>query len=97
MKGGLKRRRCLEFILVCRLRQAAYGLLKGTAPVSRGQQRPMCRFTINLRSFVKRVKRRDDRQSRDVWSREEINSLSSDAEQDGECKAKKGHSGIRRR
>ena len=31
----------------------------------------MCRFTINLRSCIKRVTRRDDSQSSDVWSREE--------------------------
>ena len=43
---------------------------------------PMCRFTINLRSCIKRVTRRDDSQSSDVWSREETRSLSSDAQQD---------------
>ena len=31
----------------------------------------MRRFTINLRSCIKRVTRRDDSQSSDVWSREE--------------------------
>ena len=31
----------------------------------------MRRFTINLRSCIKRLTRRDDSQSSDVWSREE--------------------------
>ena len=57
----------------------------------------MCRFTINLRSCIKRVTRRDDSQSSDVWSREETRSLSSDAQQDEEYKASKGHTRIRRR
>ena len=39
----------------------------------------MRRFTINLRSCIKRVTRRDDSQSSDVWWREETRSLSSDA------------------
>ena len=58
LKGELKRRRCLEFILVCRLCLAAYELLEVNAPLSRGQQRSMRRFTINLRSCIKRVTRR---------------------------------------
>ena len=45
----------------------------------------------------KRVTRRDDSQSSDVWSREETRSLSSDAQQDEEYKAWKGHTRIRRR
>ena len=51
----------------------------------------MRRFTINLRSCIKRMTRRDDSQSSDVWSREETRSLSSDAQQDEEYKASKGH------
>ena len=35
----------------------------------------MRRFTINLRSCIKRVMRRDDSQSSDVWSREETRSF----------------------
>ena len=58
---------------------------------------PMRRFTINLRSCIKRVTRRDDSQSSDVWSREETRSLSSDAQQDEEYKASKGHTRTRRR
>ena len=46
---------------------------------------------------MKRVTRRDDSQSSDVWSREETRSLSSDAQQDEEYKASKGHTRIRRR
>ena len=56
----------------------------------------MRRFTINLRSCIKRVTRRDDSQSSDVWSREETRSLSSDAQQDEEYKASKGHTRTRR-
>ena len=97
LKGQLKRGRCLEFILVCQLCLAAYELLEVTAPLSHGQQRSMRRFTINLRSCIKRVTRRDDRQSSDVWSREETRSLFSDAQQDEEYKASKGHTRIRRR
>ena len=48
LKGELKRRRCLKFILVCQLCLAAYELLEVTAPLSRRQQRSMRRFTINL-------------------------------------------------
>ena len=47
--------------------------------------------------YKKRVTRRDDSQSSDVWSREETRSLSSDAQQDEEYKASKGHIRIRRR
>ena len=82
LKGELKRRRCLKFILVCQLCLAAYELLEVTALLSRGQQRSMRRFTINLRSCIKRVTRWDDSQSSDVWSREETRYLSSDAQQD---------------
>ena len=53
--------------------------------------------TINLRSCIKRATRQDDSQSSDVWSREEIRSLSSDAQQDEEYKASKGRTRIRRR
>ena len=95
--GELKIRRCLEFILVCRLCLAACELLEVNAPLSRGQQRSMRRFTINQRSCIKRVTRRDDSQSSDVWSREETSSLSSDAQQDEEYKGSKGHTRIRRR
>ena len=63
LKGELKRRCCLTFILVCQLCLAAYELLEVTAPLSRGQQRSMRRFTINLRSCIKRVTRWDDSQS----------------------------------
>ena len=97
LKGELKRRRCLEFILVCRLCQAAYELLDWTAPLSRRQQRSMHRFTINLRSCIKIVTRRDDSQLSDVWSREETSSLSSDAQQDEEYKSSKGNTRIHRR
>ena len=38
-----------------------------------------------------------DSQSNDVWPREETSSLSADAEQDEEHKAKEGHARIRRR
>ena len=96
LKGKLKRRRCLEFILVCQLCLAAYEMLEVTAPLSRGQQRSMRRFTINLRSCIKRVTRRDDRQSSVVWSREETRSLSSDIQQGEEYKDSKGHTRIRR-
>ena len=82
LKGELKRRGCLKFILVCQLCLAAYELLEVPAQLSRGQQRYMRRFTINLRSCIKRVTRWDDSQSSDVWSREETRSLSSDAQQD---------------
>ena len=97
LKSELKRRRCLELILVCRLCLAAYELLEVTAPLSRGQQRSMRKFTINLRSCIKRVTRRDDNQSSDVWSREETSYFSSDAQQDQEYKDSKGHTRIRRR
>ena len=97
LKGELKRRRCLEVIVVCRLCLAAYELLDGTVPLTRGQQRYMRRFTLNLRSCIKRVTRRDNSQSSDVWSREETSSLSSDAQQDEEYKASKGHTRTRRR
>ena len=96
LKSELKRRCCLEFILVCRLCLVAYEQLEVTAPLSREQQRSMCKFTINLRSCIKRVTRRDDSQSSDVWSREETRSLSSDAQQDEEYKVSKGHTRIRR-
>ena len=97
LKGELERRRCLKFILVCQLCLAAYELLEVTAPLSRGQQRSMRRFTINLMSCIKRVTRWDDSQSSDVWSREDSRSLSSDAQQDEEYKASNGHTRIRRR
>ena len=97
LKGELKRRRCLEFILVCRLCLAAYELLERTVPLSRGKQRSMRRFALNLRSCIKHVTRRDNSQSSDVWSREETSSLSSDAQQDEEYKASKGHTRTRRR
>ena len=97
LKGELKRRCCLEFILVCRMCLAAYELLERTIPLSRGQQRSMRRFTLNLRSCIKRVTRWDNSQSRDVWSPEETSSLSSDAQQDEEYKASKGHTRTRRR
>ena len=97
LKGELKRRRCLKFILVCQLCLAAYELMEVTAPLSRRQQRSMRIFTINLRSCIKRMTRRDDSQSSDVWSREETRSLSSYAQQDEEYKASKGHTRIRRR
>ena len=45
----------------------------------------------------KKVTRRDDSQSSDVWSREETSSLSSGAQQDEEYKASKGHTRIHRR
>ena len=47
LKGELKRRRCLELILVCRLCLAAYELLEVIASLLRGQQRSMRGFTIN--------------------------------------------------
>ena len=97
LKGKLKRRRCLKFIRVCQLCLAAYGLLEVNAPLSHGQQRSMRRFTINPRSCIERVTLWDDSQSSDVWSREETRSLSSDAQQDEEYKASKGHTRIRRR
>ena len=56
-----------------------------------------CAHNILLRSCIKRVTRRDDSHSSDVWSREETRSLSSDAQQDEEYKASKGHTRIRRR
>ena len=82
LKGELKRRCCLDFILVCRLCLAAYELLERTIPLSRGQQQSMRRFTLNLRSCIKRVTHWDNSQSRNVWSPEETSSLSSDAQQD---------------
>ena len=97
LKGELKRRRCLEYIIVCRLCQAAYTLLEATTPLTIGQRRSMRRFTINLQSHIKRVTRGCDSQSSDVWPREETSSLSADAEQDEEHKAKEGHTRIRRR
>ena len=96
LKGELKRRLCLDFILVCRLCLAAYELLERTIQLSRGQQRSMRRFTLNLRSCIKRVTRWNNSQSRDVWSPEETSSLSSDAQQDEEYKATKGHTRTRR-
>ena len=66
LKGELKGRCCLDFILVCRLCLAAYELLERTIPLSRGQQRSMRRFTLNLRSCIKRVTPWDNSQSRDV-------------------------------
>ena len=96
LKGELKRRRCLKFILVCQLCLAAYELLEVTAPLSRGPHLSMRRFTINLRSCIKRVTRRDDSQSSDVWSREETRYLSSDDQQDEEHIASKSHTRIRR-
>ena len=57
----------------------------------------MRRFTVNLQSHIKRVTRGCDIQSSDVWPREETSSLSADAEQDEEHKAKEGHTRIRRR
>ena len=81
-KGELKRRCCLDFILVCRLCLAAYELLERTIPLSQGQQRSMRRFTLNLRSCIKRETRWDDSRSCDVWSHEETSYLSSDAQQD---------------
>ena len=83
--------------ILTRVTTVSGDLLEGTAPLSRGQQRSMRRFTINLMLCIKRVTREDDSQSRDVRSREETSSLSSYAEQDEVYKAKKGHSGIRRR
>ena len=97
LQGELKSTFCFEFILVCRLCQAAYELLDWTAPLSRRQQRSIHRFTINLRSSINRVTHRDIRQSSDVWSREETSSLSSDAQQNEEYKASKGYTRIRRR
>ena len=85
------------FLLLCRLRLAAYELLKVNAPLSLEQQRSMRRFMINLRSCIKRVTRRDHSQSSDVWSCEETSALSSDAQQDETYKASKGHTRIRRR
>ena len=97
LKGELKMRCCLDVILVCRLCLAAYELLERTIPLSRGQQRYMRRFTLNMRSCIKRVTRWDNSQSCDVWSHEETSSLSSDAQQDDEYKASKGHTRTRRR
>ena len=57
----------------------------------------MRRFTVNLQSHITRVTRGCDSQSNDVWPREETSSLSADAEQDEEHKAKEGHTRIRRR
>ena len=97
LKGELKRKHWLEFILVCQLCLAAYKLLDVTAPLSRGQQRSMRRFTINRRSCIKRETRRDDSHSSYAWSREETSSLSSDAQQEEEYKASKDHTRICRR
>ena len=97
LQGELKSTFCFEFILVCRLCQAAYELLDWTAPLSRRQQRSIHRFTINLRSSINRVTHRDIRQSSDVWSREETSYLSSDAQQNEEYKASKSYTRIRRR
>ena len=97
LKGELKRRLCLEFILVCRLCLAAYEPLEGTVPLSRGQHRSMRRFKLNLRSCIKQLTCRDNNQSSDVWSSEETSSLSSDAQQDKEYNASKGHTRTRRR
>ena len=97
LKGELQRRWCLEFIIVCRLCQAAYTLLEAAPPLTIGQRRSMRRFTVNLQSHIKRVTRGCDSQSNDVWPREETSSLPADAEQDEEHKAKEGHTQIRRR
>ena len=97
LKGELQRRWYLEFIIVCRLCQAAYTLLEAAHPLPIGQRRSMRRFTVNLQSHIKRVTRGCDSQSNDVWPREETSSLSADAEQDEEHKAKEGHTQIRRR
>ena len=97
LRGELQRRWCLEFTIVCRLCQSAYELLEAGPPLTIGQRRSMRRFTANLRSCIKRGTRGCDSQSSDVWPREETSSLSSDAEQDEEYKAKEGHTRIRRR
>ena len=75
----------------------AYTLLEATPPLTIGLRRSMRRFTVKLRSHIKRVTRGCDIQSSDVWPREEIRSLSADAEQDEEHKAMEGHTRIRRR
>ena len=93
----MQRRWCLEFIIVCRLCQAAYTLLEAAPPLTIGLRQSMPRFTVNLQSHIKRVTRGCARQSNDVWPREETSSLSADAEQDEEHKAKEGHTRIRRR
>ena len=80
-----------------RVCQAAYTLLEAAPPLTIGQRRSMCRFTVNLQSHIKRVTRGCDSQSNDVWPREETSSLSADAEHDEEHKAKEGHTQIRRR
>ena len=49
--------------------------MERTIPLSRGQQRSMRRFTLNLRSRIKRVTRWDNSQSCDVWSHEETSSF----------------------
>ena len=96
LKGELKMRCCLYFILVCRLCLPAYELLERTIPLSRGQQRSMRIFTLNMRPCIRRVTRWDDSQSCDIWSHEETSYLSSDAQQDEEYKASKGHTRTRR-
>ena len=96
LKGELQRRWRFEFIIVCRMCQAAYPLLEAAPPLTIGQRRSMRRFTVNLQSHIKRVTRGCDSQSNDVWPREETSYLSADAEQDEEHKAKKGHTRIRR-
>ena len=82
LKGELQRRWCFEFIIVCRLCQAAYTLLEAAPPLTIGLRRSMRRFTVNLRSPINRVTRGCDSQSSDVRPREETSSLSADAEQD---------------
>ena len=67
LKGELQRRWCLEFIIVCRLCQAAHTLLEAAPPLTIGLRRSMRRFTVNLQSHIKRVTRRCDSQSNDVW------------------------------
>ena len=52
LKGELQRRWCLEFIIVCRLCQAAYTLLEAAPPLTIGQRRYMRRFTVNLQSHI---------------------------------------------
>ena len=79
LKGELQRRWCLEFIIVCRLCQAAYTLLEAAPPLTIRQRRSMRRFTVDLQSHIKRVTRGCDSQSNDVWPREETSSLSADA------------------
>ena len=97
LKGELQRRWCLEFIIVCRLCQAAYTLLEAAPPLAIGLRRSMRRFSVNLQSHIKRVTRGSDSQSNHIRPREEASSLSADAEHDEEHKAKEGHTRIRRR